>query len=71
MSWLGYTLDQTLDTPMPVLELAYKGVQDRLRWTHGGSEPEQPEEGVIPATAANVAARLRGMARRHAKAGGL
>lgn len=36
--WLGWTADQTLDTPMPAIVSAYVGRQDMLRALFGGAD---------------------------------
>lgn len=44
MGWIGWTYDQTLDTPMPAIELAYHGRHDMLSaiFGSGDSSPRPP-----------------------------
>jgi len=38
MGWLGWSEDQTLDSTMPIIELAYEGRIDMLKF-HRGDPP--------------------------------
>ena len=49
MGWLGWSYDQTLDTPMPVIELAMRGLYERLAAIHGGSTTAPPAPEVSEA----------------------
>lgn len=40
----GWTEQQTLATRIPVIELAYEGVIERLRMCYGSGEPDKPTE---------------------------
>lgn len=54
--WMGWTHEQTLATPMPCIELAYKGRVDMWRRVFGGEEivEEKP-----PATVKDIKALMR------------
>jgi hypothetical protein len=42
MGWLGWTEDQTLQTTIPAIELAYEGRCDMLRSIFGGGDEPAP-----------------------------
>lgn len=48
MGWIGWTEDQTLDTHMAAIVLAYEGRADMLGYIFGGKadEPHQVEEPI-------------------------
>ena len=54
MGWIGWTYDQTLDTPMTAIESAYRGRHDMLRAIFGGRSDkpkttEKPEKSGLTA----------------------
>jgi hypothetical protein len=53
MGWLGWTEQQTLDTSMPAIVLAYEGRQDMIRVTlervFGPAEPAPDDDSAEPA----------------------
>ena len=55
MGWLGWTEDQTLNTSMPAIEIAYRAKVEMLKACFGGgpSETDKPQEGMKP-TAENL-----------------
>lgn len=62
MGWLGWTYDQTLNTPIWAIEMAFKSKIDMLRAIHGGAEENTDKpEGMVPATKNNVVAMFRAM----------
>jgi len=56
MGWLGLTEDETLDTSIWALELAYEGKVEMLKLCFGdGSDPDAEQTpGTVPATKNNV-----------------
>lgn len=46
MGWLGWTEEQTLQTTVPAIEIAYRGrcdmLQDVIKAAFGGGEDEKP-----------------------------
>jgi hypothetical protein len=48
MGWLGWTYDQTLDTPMPAIEAAYKGRIAMLKAIFGGDDAPAENPPLTP-----------------------
>lgn len=67
MGWLGWTEEETLNTTLSAIELAYEGKVDMLKLCFGAPEEEKPEEDFKPATPQNVRRILDGMIERDKK----
>lgn len=72
MGWLGWTEQQTLNTSMPAIVLAYEGRMDMLKACFGtGDNPDAPPAEVAapvappppPPTAQSFQAVLRALAK--------
>lgn len=49
MGWLGWTEQETLDTSIPAIEIAYEGRLEMLRVMHfGGASTPTPDEPPPP-----------------------
>lgn len=61
MGWLGWSYDQTMNAPIPIIELALGGLIEKLIATNpfGGGKPAAPSEPMKPPTAAEVRAAMR------------
>ncbi len=54
MGWLGWTEDQTLNTSMPAIEIAYRAKVDMLKACFGGGAEPDPQPAGLPPTAENL-----------------
>jgi hypothetical protein len=43
MSYCGWTEQETLDTSIPAIELAYEGVMERLKLCYGADDEPPPD----------------------------
>jgi hypothetical protein len=62
MGWLGYTEQETLDTTMPALVMAYEEKIKMLRLCFGGGEDETTEAEAKPAAVQDVQNAFRTLA---------